>query len=186
MIYWHFWPVFVKFYLPDRNEFMLKVTLRSGGQTGVDRAALDFAMRHQLPYAGWCPLGGWAEDLQVAPGLLTQYPNLKETPSKVLEQRSAWNVRDSDATIILLRSEGDLSSAGVSFTWISATVVFVKPCHVVDLTQPDVSAPAREWLLEIIQQHADRTMTLNVAGPRESVAPGIYDQATRFLDALLA
>jgi hypothetical protein len=165
---------------------MLQVILRSGGQTGVDRAALDFAIQHKLPYAGWCPRNGWAEDYLEAPGLLAKYPNLTETPTGVLEQRSSWNVRDSDATIILTRGEADLSSQGVSFSWISANVIFEKPFHVVDMTQPHAAQPAREWLQQLITQIPDRPMSLNVAGPRESIAPGIYDQATQFLSALLA
>src|SRR5262245_3319115 len=143
---------------------MLQVTLRSGGQTGVDRAALDFAIRHKLPYAGWCPLGGWAEDFPEPPGLLAKYPNLVEPPTMVLEQRSASNVRDSDATLILTRSQGDLSTPGVSFTWMSADVVFVKPYHVLDMTQLNVTQPAREWLQGIMDQITDRMTILNVAG----------------------
>ena len=49
----------------------------SGGQSGVDRAALDFANEVSLDYGGWCPKGGWAEDLQEPPGLLNDYPALK-------------------------------------------------------------------------------------------------------------
>jgi hypothetical protein len=165
---------------------MMQVTLRSGGQTGVDRAALDFALRHQLPYAGWCPRDGWAEDFPEAPGLLTKYPHLTETPSGVLEQRTAWNVRDSDGTLILTRGPDDLALPGVSFTWMSAEVIFLKPYHVVDMTLMNVTQPAREWLQGIIDQVTDRMATLNVAGHRESIAPGIYDQATQFLSALLA
>ena len=44
--------------------------IRTGGQSGVDRAALDFAIEHNIPYCGWCPKGGWAEDYPDPPGLL--------------------------------------------------------------------------------------------------------------------
>ena len=54
-------------------------SLVSGGQSGADRAALDWAIRHDVPYGGWCPLGGLAEDLPEPPGLLTDYPRLRET-----------------------------------------------------------------------------------------------------------
>ena len=58
----------------------LQITILSGGQSGVDRAALDAAIERGLGYRGWCPKGGWAEDLQEPPGLLAQYPHLRETP----------------------------------------------------------------------------------------------------------
>ncbi len=74
----------------------------SGGQSGVDRAALDTAVELGLPYGGWCPRGGWAEDLTEPPGLLARYPRLRATPGSEPAQRTRWNVRDSDATLILL------------------------------------------------------------------------------------
>ena len=52
----------------------------SGGQTGVDRAALDVAIERGMDWGGWCPKGGWAEDFPEPPGLLAKYPHLKETP----------------------------------------------------------------------------------------------------------
>ena len=48
--------------------------IRSGGQTGVDRAALDIAGKNHIEICGWCPKGGWAEDLPSPPGLLADYP----------------------------------------------------------------------------------------------------------------
>ncbi len=84
---------------------MATLSIHTGGQTGVDRAALDFALARGLSYGGWCPRGGWAEDFPVAPGLLAEYPRLTETPSDLPEQRTAWNVRDSHATLILVRGD---------------------------------------------------------------------------------
>src|SRR5215472_15898316 len=86
----------------------------SGGQTGADRAALDAAIAHGVVYGGWCPKGGWAEDAQTPPGVLARYPNLRETPDADPRQRSEWNVRDSDATIVFLPS--DALSPGTAFT----------------------------------------------------------------------
>ena len=68
----------------------------SGGQTGVDRAALDAAMAHDVPVGGWCPKGRRAED-----GVIPERYPLKETPSDAYEQRTAWNVRDSDGTLLI-------------------------------------------------------------------------------------
>ena len=78
----------------------------SGGQTGVDRAALDVAIERGMDWGGWCPKGGWAEDLPVPPGLLAKYPHLKETPDPHPLQRTEWNVRDGDANLILIDTKG--------------------------------------------------------------------------------
>ena len=78
----------------------------TGGQSGVDGAALDVAIEFGIEYEGWCPQGGLAEDFPVPPGLLTSYPKLKETPLAEVNQRTEWNVRDSDATLILTSSRG--------------------------------------------------------------------------------
>jgi hypothetical protein len=75
----------------------------SGGQTGADRAALDWALAHGVPCGGWCPKGRKAEDGPIDP----KYP-LKETPSSSYLQRTEWNVRDSDATV-LFSTESDLT-----------------------------------------------------------------------------
>src|SRR6187200_103359 len=68
----------------------------SGGQSGVDRAALDVAIERGMAWGGWCPKGGWAEDFPNPPGLLPHYPQLKETPLPHPLQRTEWNVRDGD------------------------------------------------------------------------------------------
>src|SRR6516162_5915243 len=68
----------------------------SGGQTGVDRAALDIALELGVPCGGWCPKGRLAED-----GVIPDRCPLTETPTKRYPQRTEWNVRDSDATLIL-------------------------------------------------------------------------------------
>lgn len=67
----------------------------SGGQTGADRAALDFAIAHGVPHGGWCPKGRRAED----GGVPDRYA-LQATPSKEYGQRTEWNVRDAGATVI--------------------------------------------------------------------------------------
>lgn len=84
----------------------------SGGQTGVDRAALDEAIARGMDWGGWCPKGGWAEDFPDPPGLLARYPRLKPTPQSNPVQRTEWNVRDSDATLIITAGEGMAVSIG--------------------------------------------------------------------------
>lgn len=164
----------------------MRVVIRTGGQTGVDRAALDFARRRGLPYGGWCPSGGWAEDHPDAPGLLADYPRLAETPSAVPEQRTAWNARDSHATIILVRGAELGRSPGTVFTRQSAELVFLRPCLVVDIAAAGAVDAAREWLSRTAIGLGVSELWLNVAGPRESQAPGIYVEAGSFLERLLA
>src|SRR5246127_3342882 len=77
----------------DRMKPIPKII--SGGQTGADRAALDLALEHNVPCGGWCPKGRKAEDGPID----SKYP-LKETPSPPYLQRTEWNVRDSDATVL--------------------------------------------------------------------------------------
>ena len=88
--------------------------LLSGGQSGVDRAALDVAIAHGIAYGGWCPQGGWAEDFPQPPGLLAKYPGLRETPLADPAQRTEWNVRDADACLIIVDTGGLEVSAGTT------------------------------------------------------------------------
>src|SRR5438046_2939983 len=95
---------------------MEHLCILNGGQTGVGRAALDVAIDKLIPYSGWCPKGGWAEDFSASPGLLAKYNNLRPTATAVPEQRTAWNVRDSHATLIVLDGHGLEMSKGTLFT----------------------------------------------------------------------
>jgi predicted Rossmann-fold nucleotide-binding protein len=76
--------------------------IRTGGQSGVDRAAMDFAREYGIPLCGWCPKNGWAEDYPDSPGVLLDYPELTETPSDGTEQRTKWNMRDADAILTII------------------------------------------------------------------------------------
>lgn len=73
-----------------------RITIFSGGQTGADRAALDFAIANGLAHGGWCPRGRLAED-----GPISDRYALRETPGRRYAQRTEWNIRDSDATLVL-------------------------------------------------------------------------------------
>lgn len=140
--------------------------VRSGGQTGVDRAALDAARAGGLETVGWCPRGRRAED-----GVVPARYRLRETPSPEYAERTEWNVRDSDATLILHRG---VLSGGTELTRRLAESMG-KPVLVVDLTAPPGLDDVAFWI------HAHAPADLNVAGPRESSHPGIHRQARHFL-----
>ena len=143
----------------------------SGGQTGVDRAALDAALGLGLPCGGWCPRGRKAEDGPID----TRYP-LAETPSDDYAERTEWNVRDADGTLVLTRGE---PSGGTAFT-IATARRLRRPLLVLDLDRDPDPALVRRWVAE------KRIAVLNVAGPRESQRPGVHAEARRFLDLALA
>jgi putative molybdenum carrier protein len=155
----------------------------SGGQSGVDRAALDAAIERGLAYGGWCPSGGWAEDFPHPPGLLEKYPHLAETPLADPAQRTAWNVRDTDAALIIV----DAGSLAVSQGTMLARELaqkYRKPLLVVDVSAPDSIARAAAWLRTLLDARGPG-LTLGIGGPRESEAPGIYARAKVVVGAIL-
>ena len=84
--------------------------IRTGGQSGADRAAMDFAKERNIPLCGWCPKDGWAEDFPEPPGILKDYPELTETPSKDTTQRTKWNMRDCDAILTIIPKDSAYSA----------------------------------------------------------------------------
>lgn len=139
----------------------------SGGQTGADRAALDFAITHQIPHRGWCPRGRKAED-----GRLPDRYRLRETTSGGYKQRTEWNVRDSDGTVIFTLAE---KLTGGSLKTMQFAQRAGRPVIHLNPTFPD---PAQS-LAEFVARHGIRT--LNVAGSRASKEPGVY----RFVQGIL-
>ena len=138
----------------------------SGGQTGVDRAALDLALESGIPCGGWCPRGRKAEDGMIDP----RYP-LEETHSADYRVRTERNVRDSDGTLLI--TSGPMKG-GTALT-VTLTRKYRKPCLAVDLASGGDQGTVREW----VKRNGIRI--LNVAGPRESEAPGIHDRTVDFL-----
>src|SRR5262245_14135746 len=157
----------------------LEITILSGGQTGVDRAALDAAIEKGVAYGGWCPKGGSAEDLDEPPGLLTRYPHLRETPNADPVERTRWNVRDCDRLLVLTDGSGVTVSKGTELARDVASKR-ERPCLVLDLDAGDALAEARAFLDE-----GEEGMAVCIAGPRESEAPGIYAKARAFLRQIL-
>lgn len=142
----------------------------SGGQTGVDRAALDVALALGIPCGGWCPRGRRAEDGVIA----KKYP-LRETPSANYPQRTEWNVCDSNGTLVLTRGT---PTGGTAFT-IELARAHRRPCLIVNLLNPPSAQTVRDW----IAKKSIRVM--NIAGPRAEGNRGIYKQATAFLKEVL-
>jgi hypothetical protein len=146
----------------------------SGGQTGADRAAWDFALANGLRIGGWVPRGRLAEDGRIS----EHYPGLVETASADPAVRTALNVRDSDATLIL--SHGPLS--GGSLLTLREATRTGKPVLHLDLdalTHLEAAERLQGWLA------ATRPTTLNVAGPRASSDPRIAAATAALLASAL-
>ena len=150
------------FFRPDCKPRYFCERIVSGGQTGADRAALDFAIEYGYPHGGWAPRGREAEDGRIPP----KY-QLTELPDGGYRQRTRRNVEDSDSTLIVNMGELD---GGTLATKIFAEKAG-KPYYVAQVDE-GVTAHMAADVLAWLQAHAIKT--LNVAGPRESKRPGIY------------
>ena len=137
---------------------MLKITIISGGQTGVDRAALDVALALGLPCGGWSSNRRRLENGAIP----AKYP-LREMPSPKYPPRTAKNVREADAALTV-KLAGKIR----------------KPFLMVDLDQGGDPLAVRNWI------RSNEIETLNVVGPRKSKAPGIHDQVSNFLKMILS
>lgn len=146
---------------------MLKKII-SGGQTGVDRAALDAALLKNFPCGGFCPKGRLAED-----GAISEKYPLLELKSKQYPARTKKNIVISDATLVITYEEPD---GGTALT-IDLCKSLKKPLFVLILKNektPQIKN-MHNWL------KTNQVETLNIAGPRESKEPGIYKQAKELL-----
>ncbi len=138
----------------------------SGGQTGVDRGALDAAIHLGIPHGGWCPGGRKAED-----GKIPAKYNLKEMATRYYWKRTEQNVLDSDGTLIF---PGEKKSKGTALT-IRLAKKHNKPVAIIPLDSPDTTSTMLAWL------RTTQIKVLNVAGPRESGSIGISATTKRFL-----
>ena len=141
----------------------------SGGQTGADRAALDAAIKLGLPYGGWLPKGRKTEN-----GPLPAQYNLKELDSENYRTRTEQNVIDGDGTLIV--SFGPL--AGGSALTESLSIKHDRPCLTLNLALISLDE-AIDAIEKWIQRYSITTM--NVAGPRASGEPRIYDAVYELL-----
>ena len=149
-------------FLPER--------IVSGGQTGVDRGALEAAIALGIAHGGWCPRGRLAED-----GSIPSRYELVENDSSNYKVRTAQNVEDSDATLILHQrpiSGGTLLTKRVA-------VRLRKPYASFEIADENIES-IRHWIAET------RPKVLNIAGPRESLEPGIESRSADFLIRVLS
>lgn len=140
----------------------------SGGQSGVDRAALDFCLENNIECGGWCPKGRLAED-----GVIDRKYPLNETPERDYAFRTRLNVLSADATLLLYLPEPDKGS----LLTIEVAESNAKQILKVDLEKADIN-DVRSWL-------STRSIkVLNIAGPRESSCPGIYLRSKKLLEQI--
>ncbi|MGH6675218.1 MAG: YpsA SLOG family protein, partial [Xanthobacteraceae bacterium] len=124
-----------------------------------------------------------AEDFPEPPGLFAKYPMLRETPLADPAQRTEWNVRDTDACMIVVDGGGLEASAG---TMLASELAhrYRKPVLVAKLDDADALKQAVLWLRVQRARHGEG-LRLAIGGPRESEAPGIYVRATAFIRSLI-
>lgn len=144
--------------------------LISGGQTGADIAALDVALKHEFPHGGWCPKGRKSLDGPI----LARYM-LQETPSASYLQRTEWNVRDSDGTVVFTFAK---EPTGGSLKTIKFAKKHGKPC--LHIGRHGGTYTPELALQQFVDEHCIKQ--LNVAGSRESKDPGIYVWVTQMIE----
>ena len=148
----------------------------SGGQTGVDQAALDVAINLGIDCGGWCPPGRLCEN-----GCIPSAYSLQETPSEKSDAapgvnrslRTEWNVRDADAVLVLLPN--NLKTDKGSEWTIQCAGNYGKPILIIDPFAAKASTEIKLWLESI------STRVLNIAGPSEGSCPGISEQTKNLL-----
>lgn len=149
------------------NDALFHIRLITGGQSGVDRAVLDFALKNNMACGGWCPAGRWAEDGRI-PDI---YP-LKETDSAHPDERTRLNIQSSDGTLIIYDQHMD---RGTKLTLSLARQLNI-PHQVCNLHMPFDMDGLNRWI------SSEGIKSLNIAGPRASNAPGIYHKTMAFLE----
>jgi hypothetical protein len=147
---------------------MKPIRIVSGGQAGADRAALDWALAHGVHCGGWCPKGRKAEDGPID----AKYP-MKETPSASYVQRTEWNVRDSDATVLF---SIDPTLSGGSKKTMEFAQKYNKPRLHLHAGVTD----AVDKLKGFVQENSAKV--INVAGPRASKEAGVGEFVMRTLE----
>ncbi len=145
----------------------------SGGQTGVDRGALDACLELNFPCGGWCAAGRTAEDGPIS----VLYP-LIELRSPYYDDRTRRNIVESDATLII--SEGKLS--GGTLLTANYAKQIGRPVFIFELS-PFFIDNTFEDLLDFLEAY--HVQTLNVAGPRASQSDKAYENSNHIVKLLI-
>jgi hypothetical protein len=148
-----------------------QLTIVSGGQSGADRAALDWAIAHGVPYSGWCPQGRRAED-----GRIDECYVLRETSSPGYGHRTEANVLNSDGSVIFSISE-ELTGG----SWLTADLARKHGKPLLHLAAKRRNEDHARMLYAFVEEHAIEV--LNVAGPRASKEPRVGAFVRRVLNA---
>jgi len=151
------------------------VRIISGGQTGVDRGALDFALWNGVECGGWCPPGRKSESGRIP----ERYP-LREVEIPDYDERTRRNILDSDATLVITAGGKMEKGTRLTLKWAGE---YGRPLYHLDLESMDIPGEAvmeglADWLGSTV------TSTLNVAGNRESTSPGIGGLTVKILERL--
>lgn len=166
------WLASIKNSKPIKKLIIQKII--SGGQTGVDQAALKFAITNDIPYGGWCPKGRKAEN-----GIIPAEYLLRETDSEDYSERTKLNIRDSDGTLILVPGIPIAVTDGTLLT-IQEAEDRKKPFLIVDLfKRQEFFDLIKNWVTE------NNIKMLNIAGPRESQSPGLHELSLKFLEEII-
>jgi hypothetical protein len=145
----------------------------SGGQTGVDRAALDVALRHGIKCGGWCPAGRLDEF-----GRIPDHYPVQELQGGGFTERTLQNVKDSEGTVVIYSGE----LRGGSEQTVRFCVDVKRPHQLIDASKIS-AAGAAKLIADFVGEN--RIGILNVAGPRQSEWPEGYDYASHVLSVFL-
>jgi hypothetical protein len=142
----------------------------SGGQTGVDRAALDVALRHGIECGGWCPTGRLDEF-----GKIPDHYPVQELPGGGFTERTLQNVKDSDGTAVIYPRE----LGGGTKQTVRFCVQLNRPHELIDASKIS-SEGAAKLISDLVSEN--KIGILNIAGPRQSEWPEGYAYACRALE----
>ena len=167
-----------------RVAMSMVIELRSGGQSGADRGAMDAARHCGVAVSGWCPAGGWAEDFPTPPGVREIYPEMRETPLSDVIQRTEWNIRDSTCCIVFnTKSPGTSRGTDAGYRFYEK---YRLPFFEFQIGDSASYAAQTQAAINWLEELRDDAIVLGVGGPRASEYPGIYDIAFNVVATILA
>jgi hypothetical protein len=143
------------------------LSIKSGGQTGVERAALDYALCNGLLYSGWCPHGRRADD-----GIIPRRYVLQEAFSEDLIARVAQNIIESDGVLIIIYNEMD-EPTQLAY---DLALDYQKPVFVWAIYKNHNHRLVANWI------EKEKISVLNITGPSEKNAAGIHEETLDLLD----